>query len=417
MSINYTRRRSRGEFQDFEAQYDFVNHGSFGGCGSTGSVVKNVANSVGTMEIMIDTVTPDYHKRVARGEIIVNPMYQTTASRSIQPISYAAERTNYLPGPCPPNYVEYYYNSPTFFGAGGGVSHLPVPGISVNNLRSLAATEARGNIQAPDLDSASFIAELRQTINMFRNPIAGFTRIAKRARRAKRSDPRYIESTVLDYMSSAWLQYRYGIMPLVYTAEDAVKALKASTHRRIRHTARGDASDKGSQTETTTGVAYGNWLTDVEVRTDLNYEVRCGIIYEHSLSDINNFGTNARDIPGAVWEVVPFSFVVDWFFNTADYIAAISPTIGVKELGSWTTKMSDISTVKTVVGTSYTASPSTSVELSSPQGSQTMSNVTKTRIPGAPIGLATKVSPFGGDLGTKRLVDSMSLLKLILSSI
>jgi len=34
------------------------------------------------------------------------------------------------------------------------------------------------------------------------------------------------------------------------------------------------------------------------------------------------------------WELIPYSFVVDWFVNIGDFIGAMSPSLGWTQLGS-----------------------------------------------------------------------------------
>jgi hypothetical protein len=48
-------------------------------------------------------------------------------------------------------------------------------------------------------------------------------------------------------------------------------------------------------------------------------------------------GLRDQDIPVTVWELVPWSFVVDWFVNVGDWIQAVTPNPSVTVKGSWTT--------------------------------------------------------------------------------
>jgi hypothetical protein len=309
---------------------------------------------------------------------------------------------------------------------GASCEHIRVDNLGQSASRARAATAARADVQSPEFEGATFIAELAETIGLFVNPIHGFTRVAKKAKRRKRDAERrareqgktdlvrkWHESTVLDYISTGWLQYRYGIMPLVYSAEDIVDALRATTNRKVRHTARGSDSVAGSQTENHAQVPFGGWTIESQTTTSVTYDNRAGIIYEHSLSDINNFGLNVQDIPKAIWEIVPFSFVVDWFLNTGDFITAISPKIGVKELGSWTSTKYTQRSIREWWSSSYTG---LGTELESPSATQTRRNESYKRTPGVTASLTYKDTPFGGNLGQKRVADALGLLKLVLFS-
>jgi hypothetical protein len=39
----------------------------------------------------------------------------------------------------------------------------------------------------------------------------------------------------------------------------------------------------------------------------------------------------------AIWELIPFSFIVDWFFNVGDTLASFTPNFGTRTLSSWYT--------------------------------------------------------------------------------
>jgi len=47
------------------------------------------------------------------------------------------------------------------------------------------------------------------------------------------------------------------------------------------------------------------------------------------------FGLDLDDIAPTMWELVPYSFVVDWFCNISDILAAWSPHSEVRVLASW----------------------------------------------------------------------------------
>jgi hypothetical protein len=42
-----------------------------------------------------------------------------------------------------------------------------------------------------------------------------------------------------------------------------------------------------------------------------------------------------------MWELTPFSFIADWFFNIGQTISSWTPNPGVKELASWVTTVEE----------------------------------------------------------------------------
>jgi hypothetical protein len=65
------------------------------------------------------------------------------------------------------------------------------------------------------------------------------------------------------------------------------------------------------------------------------FEARAGVLTDVELSHVSIWGTDA--IASSLWELTPFSFILDWFFNVGQKIAAFSPNAGVRKLASWVT--------------------------------------------------------------------------------
>jgi hypothetical protein len=60
----------------------------------------------------------------------------------------------------------------------------------------------------------------------------------------------------------------------------------------------------------------------------------------------------------AIWELIPFSFIIDWFFNVGETLASFTPNYGIESLASW----------YTVVDTKYQRISRSSKNFSLPQG-------------------------------------------------
>lgn len=398
------RSRSRGSMEPIEGAFSQTTSSC-----STSNGTITIAGAQGKLESMLDVSNSNFHRRLARGEIVVNPMYKSTTERS----SGGTTASYSSPGsPCTQSISwengVWHLNSSRL----GLVERVNVPGIDTSQLANLAGTEASANVAGPEFAGAQFIAELRETIQLLRNPFGALASIGKRARRAKRKHSSWRNRTVRDYVSANWLQYRYGIMPLVYSSQDIVKALESLAHRKARYTARGSASDSGSATRQDSYT--GTWICTRDVLTQRDVTARVGIIYEHDFS--STFGLRARDVPGAVWEIVPFSFVLDWFFNIGDFIEAIVPKGGVQVLGSWTTLEDKHTTQGDTSSVFNQALKPNSTSLSDPTSLEVLTQTAKQRSRGHRIAIATKPLPFNGNLGKKRVLDALSLVQQVFLS-
>lgn len=223
-----------------------------------------------------------------------------------------------------------------------------------------------------------------------------------------------------DSADKLWLEYRYGWSPLVHDIVDSLKAINAQYLRddmQQRPFNRSVGRESGSATVVTflsrPSVGGGDWkgtmtmTHKVVVKAYAKYRVNqsSGII-----NRLNDFG--AFDVPLLMWEVVPFSFVVDWFIPIGSWLGAITPKVGVEMIESGVT----ITTSKDVVRVLDSYKPSSTGAGSWPLPpyptgtSDGFVTVGKTRA----IGLPTPYfPPTDVKLNLKRMVDAVALLQSV----
>jgi len=144
-------------------------------------------------------------------------------------------------------------------------------------------------------------------------------------------------------MANLWLECRYGWMPLLNDVKEASKAWEqASLPKRPNRVQASHTVKAQGNTNSIVG-GLGSY-------TDWSMSIRRTIYVE--LSDTFS-PTSARSMglldPASVaWELLPFSFVVDWFIPIGSYISLSSQLPGVK-----------CTAVHTSTGTLYKASRTT----------------------------------------------------------
>lgn len=119
--------------------------------------------------------------------------------------------------------------------------------------------------------------------------------------------------------SNAWLQYRYGIMPLYYDVRGLLEYLGAATKEFM--TVR---SSSTVQESISIGSTYNQLVVDVEHRVTIKNRLDI-----HSTKMEQYLRT---DLTVTAWELVPLSFVWDWFVSVGDFLASLSaPQASVQE--------------------------------------------------------------------------------------
>lgn len=134
-----------------------------------------------------------------------------------------------------------------------------------------------------------------------------------------------------DALANLWLNYRYNLMPNIYLLQDIEKALARIEHEFI--TARSKQVDDG--------VMEGDgW------RFTFPITLRC--VIKRRFGDKSRFTAGgpqiSADIFTTAWELVPLSFVVDWFVRIGDFLAAFSFKNDFDAEGSTLSELAKIST-------------------------------------------------------------------------
>lgn len=279
---------------------------------------------------MSDQVTPGYFKAVRRGTVLpVNPMDQRKrtllvtqgSAKWTHPDSRVVEFTGNLAasGWSSSNFP---YTMEALLSNGGSVFPEPEFPSSYYLQRALAKARTSG------WDVLTFAAEANKTWDLV-------------ARAARRTDRRASDifrrisrpgnrRDLLRIFSEAWLEYRYGWRILAYDIESATEALEKLNQLRsklLRRTEGEQVSTTGQQ-----DVVRGSFCTPA-IRAGLGprYHFRAQWALETVLRAGVGLDLGIRsDVVFAdplvtAYEVIPYSFIMDWFFNTNDIVAAWSP--------------------------------------------------------------------------------------------
>lgn len=195
-----------------------------------------------------------------------------------------------------------------------------------------------------------FVGELRETAALLRNPVKSMYGLTSRltrdlqriardlSRRRRRRTPagylfQFTRKEWAEAISGTWLAYQFGMKPLVNDANDAAKALRALASGRGYDIIKivGD----GQSQEIPLGDIVGSVFPGLGIpgllvgtsRTRFISEVRFrgGWRSDHPTGEMPvpmTFGTSVLDIIPTAWELIPWSFLVDYFTNVGDVLDA-----------------------------------------------------------------------------------------------
>jgi hypothetical protein len=124
---------------------------------------------------------------------------------------------------------------------------------------------------------------------------------------------------LLQAHAGVWLQYRFAVSPLIRSVTDAIEAYSAVEKRLPeRLSARGIATDSDYKEKV-------GWYAALPRKFDISkgteVDVKASILYEVS-NPIHDWrfklGFRAKDWPTTIWQVMPYSFMVDRLYNVTN---------------------------------------------------------------------------------------------------
>lgn len=322
------------------------------------------AQRVLTLESMVDKrQTPDYWSRLAKGEIILNPITSVKADLVVQDgfdtnNRFVADR--YLAAAAPSSLfkispvkiginnskyrtldaVDMYafddvYIQRTSTPRGVRFARLfkrymvddnpTTPPINIGRefyrqIRDhMLNTPARKGVMTAlvaEANSGSFdllteLGESRETIGylfgLLRSVVDLIADFGLAVARIKKQ-PGKAAAVIATEVASLWMQFRYAVMPIAYSIDDALVTL---TSRFTEYQTYRQAEDEVLELPEING-----WACEpVKI-------INRGYLKDRFLSDHRTRGLKLN-LMATAWELVPLSFVVDWVLNVGDTLSAL----------------------------------------------------------------------------------------------
>jgi hypothetical protein len=282
---------------------------------------------------MDDWVTPNFRKIIARGGIVNNPMLSTTVYEERNDLTYNRQKIYHRSNS---DQWEGFVTSGSNWYSGFLDTMLPdAPALStLETLKDLAVRQAHAKIE---LSQAMLLASLGEGRETIASMVAILKRATKIARAIRRLNIKALRRELSrKELADRYMEFRYALRPLVYDAKQVVAALSGDELPDVgRQTFRGYKEDFGSTVEN--GVLlYSDAGTRVYGRQEAStvFQVRAGVLTTiEAISKLNVWGLDS--IAESAWELMPYSFILDWFFDIGETLASWTPEMGVKKLASW----------------------------------------------------------------------------------
>lgn len=230
---------------------------------------------------------------------------------------------------------------------GWGAPHTPgaAPSTALSSAESQAIARLHSNLKNATVHIGNMLAERRQTMDLLSSIVRKVASLitAKRSLVALAGD--LIGST--KSLSNTTLAFQFGIRPLLSDAYSAGIALAryvngGSDVFTVKST--GTSTDSTSSSVNYTQNPNWNCWTDGKINRQVTQTVEVRYVLQYRVSNgttqtLSQLGLiNPAEI---AWEMLPWSFVIDWFLPLGRYIASLSSEAGV----------TFVSGVKTVVTT------------------------------------------------------------------
>lgn len=210
------------------------------------------------------------------------------------------------------------------------------------------------------------LGELAQTLRMIKNPtqalrrnVDNWTQVARNIRGPRRALPNaLLRKRIVQDLGDAWLEVQFGWRPLLNDIRDGAQALHRHKigqagieTRSVRASATTESAVLSSEGQQASLAVWKNGIVSTE-RVSVYYRGAMRVEARNpSEMDPELFGFNPGAFLPTLWELTPYSFLIDYFTNVGEVIEGFSHLVNrlswcnrterkelEKSVESWTNK-------------------------------------------------------------------------------
>lgn len=208
-------------------------------------------------------------------------------------------------------------------------------GASVTAADNLALTKLYKDIRKNNthFSGMTFLGELREALSMIRRPAMAFRRgLGEYLTTLNNRKRRLPKHRVREMAKQTWLEYSFGWTPLINDTIAAAETLARWNGIDIRRaTAKGYGLSQQLEYAMTFQSSLGGYFATIQ---NVRQTGTCEVVYKVGLSYATSTelgsaerllqlsGFSLEEFVPTVWELVPWSFVADYFSNVGDILMA-----------------------------------------------------------------------------------------------
>lgn len=171
-----------------------------------------------------------------------------------------------------------------------------------------------------------FAAEFLEAVTLFTSPLKAIfgksldlAQKVGRARGVAFTRPQLYASKI----SSAYLGWQFAVNPLISDMGKAATAIAQIMERKAKVksvSGNGENEVMVSLEQLTAISGYATYMKQVLRKSEVRFKGKVGMNFDTLAVQLAQFGFSPPDVIPAVWEAIPFSFLVDYFTNVGDVL-------------------------------------------------------------------------------------------------
>jgi len=275
---------------------------------------------------------PNYKTLIKQGSDATNPMTVVFTDVKFEP-GLLQTKGSY-PGPESDRNLGYVFTNQGIFPlAAVAPPSTDVASALVSAAQNKAAIRIRQAIQAETqaFSGMTFLGELRESIHMLRHPASAareylqdyLTPLSRKRLKVSRHKFR-------DVLANSWLEFSFGWRPLLADVTAIANSINDVVGDEIRRVHASAVEQSAITTTERIGVTSTVFSYDFNhtTRQKVVHTYRCGVkrqstIGKGSVSQIiDHGGFDLANVIPTAWELLPWSFFIDYFSNIGDVISA-----------------------------------------------------------------------------------------------